>query len=383
MTTKTSKQLHKGWWSTQEDEKLCGLVSEQGARNWEGIATQLGSRSAMQCRQRWMNYIRPGVRRDDWTPEEDSLIIDLVREFGPKWSKIKLSFPGRTDNAIKNHYVTLVRYGVAPAPPTWHTTTQVIAKQHASSTRTYPLVANQLETTGFGGGSLVDQDTDLNTPECSSFGVNDPESNNHSECCSPIVAEIPVDPQMLNLCQPPIFKSNQRPLMCPTALQVRSQQPEKANHHHQQKYKQQLEHRQFDHHHDQHQPSNLPRIPNLRELFPEIYIRDASSVPAQRSSSFRVPYHHLLPTASNNNNTILTHTKLEIKQQYVQVDNTGSHCSDKVLQHHNDWDHFVPDIAHHTQASHSHTSPISFANSARQNKTHKIFLPSVQLLGKL
>lgn len=56
-----------------------------------------------------MNSLSPDVKRGDWTAEEDATILRLYHQFGPKWTLIAQSLPGRTDNAIKNRFYASLR----------------------------------------------------------------------------------------------------------------------------------------------------------------------------------------------------------------------------------------------------------------------------------
>jgi len=100
--------VRKGPWTPGEDDKLLKMVAKHGMdRNWNAISEALPGRLGKQCRERYVNHLAPGVRKGDWTPQEDSTILRLFKEYGTQWKLMTVHLPGRPDNAIKNRFHTL------------------------------------------------------------------------------------------------------------------------------------------------------------------------------------------------------------------------------------------------------------------------------------
>nr|CAB3476119.1 unnamed protein product [Digitaria exilis] len=93
-----SNKERKGLWSPEEDERLFTQITYHGVSTWSSS-----------CRLRWMNYLRPDLKKEPITKREEELIVSLQRSLGNRWSTIAARMPGRTDNEIKNYWNSRIR----------------------------------------------------------------------------------------------------------------------------------------------------------------------------------------------------------------------------------------------------------------------------------
>ncbi|OHT16487.1 hypothetical protein TRFO_41821 [Tritrichomonas foetus] len=103
----------KAKWTPDEDNLLKMLVKKEGTNNWSLIAQSINGRTGKQCRERWLNQLRPELTKNNWTPQEDAILIHQQQIHGNMWTKIAQYLPGRSPNNVKNRWSWISRHHTA------------------------------------------------------------------------------------------------------------------------------------------------------------------------------------------------------------------------------------------------------------------------------
>eukprot|EP00347_Sterkiella_histriomuscorum_P010636 403375511 len=96
-----------GIWKNTEDEILKAAVMKYGLTQWSRISSLLVRKSAKECKARWYEWLDPGIKKTEWTREEEEKLLYLAKIFPTQWRTIA-PIIGRTPAQCIEHYEKLL-----------------------------------------------------------------------------------------------------------------------------------------------------------------------------------------------------------------------------------------------------------------------------------
>uniref|UniRef100_A0A5B7B9W0 Myb-related protein 306-like n=1 Tax=Davidia involucrata TaxID=16924 RepID=A0A5B7B9W0_DAVIN len=141
--------IKKGPWTPEEDIILVSYIQEHGPGNWRSVPTNTGLlRCSKSCRLRWTNYLRPGIKRGNFTPHEEGMIIHLQALLGNKWAAIASYLPQRTDNDIKNYWNTHLKKKIKHMASSADSTSNYEFKSLSDHKRSFDITSHASSSSG-------------------------------------------------------------------------------------------------------------------------------------------------------------------------------------------------------------------------------------------
>ncbi|KAF7175379.1 hypothetical protein CNMCM7691_007970 [Aspergillus felis] len=96
-----------GVWTNIEDEVLRAAVSKYGLNQWARVSSLLARKTPKQCKARWVEWLDPGIRKVEWSREEDEKLLHLAKLMPTQWRTIA-PIVGRTATQCLERYQKLL-----------------------------------------------------------------------------------------------------------------------------------------------------------------------------------------------------------------------------------------------------------------------------------
>lgn len=155
----TFRKLSRRSWSKEDDIILLDRISQLYPElqttpnfninlvNWNFVAEAFeGARKSKDCKKRWMALLDPHLRRGRWTPEEDLILMELYKKYGPLWQQIARSIEGRTEHQCSKRYMEILDPGLRNRLRPWSEDEDLLlvkrVLQHGTKWKT---IASELE----------------------------------------------------------------------------------------------------------------------------------------------------------------------------------------------------------------------------------------------
>ena len=103
------QKCYRQKFTVDEDNKLKSIICRIGTKDWNAVSRVMGTKNPRQCRERWRNYLNPTLKNEDWTIEEDIILVQKYKEYGSRWSKIAKFLRGRSVNSLRNRWQVLLK----------------------------------------------------------------------------------------------------------------------------------------------------------------------------------------------------------------------------------------------------------------------------------
>ncbi|OHT10456.1 hypothetical protein TRFO_20270 [Tritrichomonas foetus] len=122
------KKIIRKKFTTDEDARLIEIINgmKDNFEGWDVVSSLMETRTSRQCRERWISYLSPSIRVEEWNDEEDQLLIELVERYGKKWLDVSAFFDGRSTSDVKNRWYSHLRNETAK--PKRKRNTKIVSK---------------------------------------------------------------------------------------------------------------------------------------------------------------------------------------------------------------------------------------------------------------